>query len=101
MRLPVSAARTNSGAPGASKKASVAWRCSRPISTGLLSLLLRTQACSQSTSVGQTRAHMPPSGFSSRMVRAAPRRLPSAMRRMKVGMSMPVGQAVWQGASKQ
>ena len=55
--------------------------------------------CSHSSSVGQTRAQVPPSGFDSRMVRAAPRRLSSAMRRMKRGTSMPVGQAVAQGAS--
>jgi hypothetical protein len=35
------------------------------------------------------------------MVRAAPRRLPSAMRLMNEGTSMLVGQAVAQGASKQ
>jgi hypothetical protein len=33
------------------------------------------------------------------MVRAAPRRLSSAMRLMKLGTSMPVGQACMQGAS--
>ena len=74
-------------------------RCSAPISTGLSSLVLRTQACSQSTSVGHTRAHMPPSGFDSRMVLAAPRMLSCAMRAMKLGTSMLVGQAVAQGAS--
>jgi len=35
------------------------------------------------------------------MVFAAPRRLPSAMRWMKVGTSIPVGHAVWHGASWQ
>jgi hypothetical protein len=35
------------------------------------------------------------------MASAAPRRLSCAMRWMKLGMSMPVGQAAWQGASKQ
>jgi hypothetical protein len=35
------------------------------------------------------------------MVRAAPRRLSSPMRRMKLGTSMPVGQASTHGASWQ
>ena len=99
MRLPVAASRVNNGAPGLANKASVAWRCSAPISTGLSSFVFLTQACSHSTSVGQTRAHMPPSGFASKIALAAPRRLSWAMRWIKLGMSMPVGQAVWQGAS--
>ena len=67
--------------------------------TGRSSCVLRTQACSHSTSVGQTRAHMPPMMFSLRMVWAEPLRLPLRIFWMKPGMSMPVGQAVVQGAS--
>jgi hypothetical protein len=37
----------------------------------------------------------------SRIVVAAPERLPAAIWRMKRGMSMAVGQACWQGGSKQ
>jgi len=44
---------------------------------------------------------MPPSGLASRITCAAPRVLSCAMRWMKLGTSMPVGQAVVQGASKQ
>ena len=39
--------------------------------------------------------------FASRMRSAEPRRLPEAMRLMKPGTSMCVGQAAVQGASKQ
>ena len=68
---------------------------------GLSSCVLRTQTASHRFSVGQTRAHIPPKGLLSKMVWAEPRRLPSAMRLMKEGTSMLVGQAVAQGASKQ
>ena len=61
-RLPVGAARAN-GWPAFAISASVAKRCSRPISTGRPSAASRTQASSQSVSVGQTRAHMPPRMF--------------------------------------
>ena len=46
---------------------------------------LRTQACSHSTSVGQTRAQAPPMMFSPRIVIAAPLMLPVAILRMKLG----------------
>ena len=52
--------------------ASTAKRCNWPILTGLPSAASRTQASSQSFSVGQTRAHMPPMMLDSRMVSAAP-----------------------------
>jgi hypothetical protein len=80
---------------------SVANRCSRPISTGLPSAASRTQAPSHSVSVGQTRAHMPPRMFASKIVRAAASGVPVAIWRMKSGMSIAVGQAVTQGASWQ
>jgi hypothetical protein len=67
--------------------------------TGLPSASLRTQASSQSVSVGHTRAHMPPKMLASRIVLPAPPALPVEICRMKSGMSMPVGQAVTQGAS--
>ena len=79
----------------------MAKRCSRPISTGRPSAASRTQACSQSVSVGQTRAHMPPRMFWPRMVRAAASVAPVAISRMNSGMSIEVGQAVTQGASWQ
>ena len=79
--------------------ASVAWRCSAPIFTGLPSACSRTQASSQSCSVGHTRAHMPPMILADRMVSAAPIALSLAICRMKSGMSMPVGQLCTQGAS--
>ena len=82
-------------------KASVAWRCSRPIFTGLPSASMRTQASSHSVSVGQTRAHMPPKMFWSKMVLAADFGCPVWIWRMNIGMSMEVGQATWQGASWQ
>ena len=78
---------------------SVAWRCNRPISTGRPSAASRTQASSQSVSVGQTRAQMPPRMFCSRIVRAAASGTPLAISRMKSGMSIEVGQAATQGAS--
>ena len=60
---------------------------------------LWTQAPSQRTSVGQTRAQDAPSTLASRMTRAAPWRLPVASFLMKAGTSMEVGQARVQGAS--
>ena len=69
--------------------------------TGSPSCALRTQAPSHRTSVGQTRAQLPPRMLASRMVSAAPRTLSVWMPRMKRGMSMPVGQASTQGASWQ
>ena len=71
------------------------------MATGLPSAASRTQASSHSVSVGQTRAHMPPMMLASKMVLAAPSRLPAAICRMNSGMSIEVGQAFWQGASKQ
>src|SRR5262245_50804017 len=83
------------------KYQSVAKRCRRPISTGFSRLWFRTQAPSQSTSTGQTRAQLAPSGLASRITRAAPRTFSLRIFWMKLGMSMCVGQAVMQGASKQ
>src|SRR4029079_6825926 len=60
-----------------------------------------TQAPSQRTSVGQTRAQLAPRMFAVRIVRAAPVTLPVMIFLMNAGISMPVGQAVMQGASKQ
>jgi hypothetical protein len=62
---------------------------------------MRTHASSHSVSVGQTRAHMPPKTFSSRIVSAAPIGLPVWIWRMNIAISMPVGQACMQGASWQ
>ena len=81
--------------------ASVANRWSRPISIGCFARSSITQAPSQSTCVGQTRAQLAPSTLASRIVRAAPVRLSVAIFLMKAGTSMPVGQAAMQGASKQ
>ena len=100
LKAHVRGALNNGVTPGA-VTLSTAKRCNRPISTGLPSSVLRTQACSHNSSVGQTRAHMPPRGLASRMALAAPRTLPSAMRWMKLGTSMLVGQAVVHGASWQ
>ena len=50
---------------------------------------------------GVERAQLPPRMLADRMSVAAPCRLPVVMRRMKLGMSMPVGQAVMHGASWQ
>jgi len=100
MRRPVGSARVKGCAPSA-MRISVAKRCSRPISTGLPSAASRMQASSHSCSVGQTRAHMPPRMFCSKIVRAAPRAAPAWISRMNSGMSMAVGQAVTQGASWQ
>ena len=97
-RLPLGAARGN-GCPPFAISASVAKRCSRPISTGRPSAASRTQASSQSVSVGQTRAHMPPRMFWARMVRAAAFGGAAAISRMNSGMSIEVGQAATQGAS--
>ncbi len=72
---------------------SVAWRCKAPMAMGRSSWAVRTQACWHRISVGQTRAQLPPKMFSSRIFSAAPFRFPVAMRRMKPGMSIPVGQA--------
>ena len=69
--------------------------------TGLPSASIRTQTSSQSVSVGQTRAHMPPMMFCSRMVSAAAWVFSVAICRMNIGISMEVGQAVVQGASWQ
>src|SRR5438477_4332907 len=60
-----------------------------------------THAPSQRTSVGQTRAQLAPRMLAVRMVRAAPVTLPVMIFLMNAGISMPVGQAVMQGASKQ
>ena len=49
--------------------------------------------------MGQTLAQLAPSTFASRIVRAAPVRLSVEILRMKVGTSMPVGQAVLHGAA--
>ena len=48
-----------------------AWRWSRPICTGLFINIRSTQAPSQSTSVGQARAQLPPKTLASRIVWAA------------------------------
>src|SRR5580704_1038633 len=60
-----------------------------------------TQAPSQSTSTGHTRAQLAPRMLASRIVIAEPRRLPEAIFLMKRGTSMWVGQAPAHGASKQ
>ena len=67
--------------------------------TGLPSACSRTQAASHSSSVGQTRAHMPPMMLADRIVSAAPTSLPLAICRMNRGMSISVGQLCTQGAS--
>ncbi len=72
-----------------------------PILTGLSSEVLRTHLSSHRISVGQTRAHMPPRMFSSRIFSAAPSVLPVLIMRMKLGMSIEVGHASMQGASWQ
>ena len=69
--------------------------------TGLSSAEFRTHASSHSSSVGQTRAHIPPKMFSSKIVFAAPVGRPVEIWRMNSGMSMPVGHAVTHGASWQ
>ena len=69
--------------------------------TGFISAASRTHASSHNVSVGQTREHVPPMMLASRMVIAAPARFPAAIWRMNRGMSIAVGQACWQGASKQ
>jgi hypothetical protein len=66
---------------------------------GRSSSAMRTQAASHNTSVGQTRAQLPPKMFCSRIVNAEPRTFSVAILRMNDGMSMPVGQASMQGAS--
>ena len=76
-------------------------RCKAPIWIGLCSSAVCTQARSHSSSVGQTRAQLPPRMFASRMVWAEPRKLPVAILRMNEGTSIPVGQASTQGASWQ
>src|SRR5262249_10566852 len=63
--------------------------------------VLSTQAPSQSTSVGQARAQLPPKIFASRIVFAAPGGFLCRICRMNFGMSMCVGQARGQGASNQ
>ena len=60
---------------------------------------LKTQAPSQSSSVGQTRAQLAPTGFASMIVRALPKRSPVAIRPMKRGTSIAVGHARMHGAS--
>ena len=102
MLFPLDEARKNGCSPAAAlfaMMASVAWRWSEPILTGLPSACSRTQASSQSSSVGQTRAHMPPRMFACRIVSAAPMSFPFAICRMNSGMSIEVGQACTQGAS--
>jgi hypothetical protein len=98
---PVAGARVKKVLAGRVIAASTAWRCRRPMAMGWPCWVLRTQTASHSSSVGQTRAHRPPSGLAARMARAAPRRSPSPMRRMNCGTGMWVGQACSQGASWQ
>ncbi len=59
----------------------------------------RTQTSSHSVSVGQTRAHMPPRIFWSKIVLAEPIGLPVDIWRMNSGMSIEVGHAFMHGAS--
>ena len=60
---------------------------------------LSTQAPSQSSCTGHTRAQVAPIRLDSRIVRAEPMRLPVEIFLMKPGMLMCVGQACVQGAS--
>src|ERR1700693_5506224 len=73
------------------------WR--RPMAIGLCSEP-RTQAPSHNSWTGQTRAHVAPSKLDSRIVRADPSRFPVEIFLMNFGMSICVGQAWVQGASK-
>ena len=59
-----------------------------------------THAPSHSSCTGHTRAQVAPNKFESRMVRAEPRRIPVEIFLMNFGISMCVGQACVQGASK-
>ena len=59
-----------------------------------------THAPSHSSCTGHTRAQVAPNKFESRMVRAEPRRFPVEIFLMNFGISMCVGQACVQGASK-
>jgi hypothetical protein len=78
-RLPVAAARVKGCGAGLSirrqRQSAAGGRSHRPCLVGV-----RTHTCSHNTSVGQTRAHMPPSGLAPGWCIAAPRRLSSAMR---------------------
>jgi hypothetical protein len=59
----------------------------------------KTQAPSQSSSVGQTLAQLAPTGLEDMIVFADPSKFPEAIFLIKVGMSIPVGQALIHGAS--
>src|SRR5260370_35008915 len=59
-----------------------------------------TQAPSHNSCTGHTRAQVAPNKFDSRMVRAEPRRFPVEIFLMNFGISMCVGEASVQGASK-
>ena len=59
---------------------------------------VRTQAPSHRTSTGQTRAQVPPSRFSAKIVSAAAAGSSAAIAPMKRGTSTPAGQATMQGA---
>src|ERR1041385_1986152 len=68
---------------------------------GTASRSLKTHAPSQSESTGQIRPQLMPRMLASRISFALPRMLPEAIILMNAGMSMCVGQARVQGASKQ
>ncbi len=77
---------------------SVAYRWSAPISIGGRPSWTRTQSRWQSTSTGQTRAHVPPRMFSAKIVDAAEPTSPVAIAATKVGTSTPAGHPATHGA---
>ena len=90
--------RRRSGAPPSSAT-SVAKRCNRPISIGFRPSCRSTHAPSHSISTGQTRAQVPPSRFSAKIVAAAASGSSRAIAATKPGTSTPAGHAVTHGAS--
>ncbi len=60
-----------------------------------------TQAPSQSDSWGQSRPHISGRLLVSRKTAAAPKTSPFSRKESARGMSLPVGQASWQGAAGQ
>ena len=82
-----------------SSATSVAKRCNRPISIGFRPSCRSTHAPSQSISTGQTRAQVPPSRFSAKIVAAAASASSRAIAATKPGTSTPAGHAVTHGAS--